>query len=183
MTVRTPRLIAGLLLATALAGCGRRKDHTDTDTATISFAGLDNSADGNAAGDAQTVSVSVPGFSAKLNMPGLNLGAKDMNIDGIALHPGASVSGMQVMGAAGDGSGGEGHGTVELRFADPAPPAQVLAYYRQAAAAAGWTETPPAAGQQFAATKPKESGTQALALQIGAAGPGGSTGRFLVTGS
>lgn len=174
---------AALLGLVALAGCGGTPDadaHANTEMATISFTGLGNA---GAAGDAaQVVAVSVPGFSAKLNVPGINLGGPDTDIDGIRLHPGSRTTAMKITGPAGDGSGGEGHGTVEMGFIDPTSPADLLAYYQNAAKTAGWREIPPAAGQQFAATKAGDRGTQTLAMRIGAQGTG-STGRLTVTGS
>ncbi len=165
----------------ALAACGKNRDQpTQTDTASISFSGLDNV--GGTDGDAtRSVSVSVPGFAAKLDVPGLSIGG-EMSIDGIPFRPETRIAGVNIAGAAGDGSGGEGHGTVEMRFTDPGAPDQVLGYYRQKAQQGGWTEVPPAAGQQFAATRHKDDGTEHLALQVGAAATG-SSGRFVVTGS
>jgi hypothetical protein len=172
------------LVAALLAGCGHKDDHpAQTETAQISFSAADNGAAAAGNGSAaQTVAVNVPGFSAKLNVPGLDFGVADMSIDGIRFHPGTKLAGMNIAGAAGDGSGGEGHGTVEMRFTDPAAPDQLLSYYRQAAQGGGWTAVPPAAGQQFAATKMKADGREHLALQVTAGQGGGSTGRFLVTG-
>lgn len=174
--IRTGAWLAAVL---ALAGCGGHdRRQTDTETATINFGGLDAAANGS---DAQTVAVSVPGFSAKLSVPGLSLGATSTEIDGLHFHPGTKLTGMNVTGKAGDGTGGEGHGTVDIRFTDPAAPAALLDYYRNAAAGAGWRVVPPAAGAQFAATKPGDTGETQLSLYVEPAGAG-STGRFLVTG-
>lgn len=163
----------------ALGACGKSHDQpTQTDTASISISGVGNS--GDADNGAQSVAVSVPGFAAKLNVPGLSIGG-DMSIDGIPFRPETKVAGVNIVGAAGDGSGGEGHGTVEMRFTDPGAPDQVLGYYRAKAQQGGWTEVPPAAGQQFAATKHKGDGTEHLAVQIGAAAAG-SVGKFVITG-
>lgn len=176
-----PVAIPLVVMLFALGACGRSHDRpTQTDTASISFSGLDNAAGANNDA-ARSVAVSVPGFSAKLNVPGLSIGG-DMSIDGIPFRPETRIGAVNISGAAGDGSGGDDHGTVEMRFTDPGAPDQVLGYYRQAAQKGGWTEVPPAAGQQFAATKAKDDGTEHLAVQIGAAASG-STGRFVVTGS
>ena len=165
----------------SLAACGKSDDQpTQTDTASISFSGLDNTAGADNTAT-RSVSVSVPGFAAKLNVPGLAIGGA-MSIDGIPFRPETKVAGINIAGAAGDGSGGGGHGTVEMRFTDPGAPDQVLAYYRQASQRGGWTEVPPAAGQQFAATTQKDGGTEHLAIQVGAAAAG-SSGRFVVSGS
>lgn len=175
-------LLAGFVLV-ALGGCGEKKaPPAQTEVASVTFANPGNAEDGGAAGDsAQTVAIQVPGFSAKLNVPGLDLGAGSNGLDGIPLKPNTRVTGMKIIGPAGDGSGGEGHGNVEMGFTDPTPPDQVIAYYRGAARGGGWTEVPPAAGQQFAATKAGDRGTEHLAIQVGAAGTG-TRGRFLVTG-
>jgi hypothetical protein len=159
----------------ALAACGHREAPADTRSATVAFA------DGGA-GNAQSLAIQVPGFSAKLDVPGLSLGPSAFDLDGIPLAPGTRVTGMKITGAAGDGSGGEGHGAVDAGFTAPQSPAALLAYYRDRARAGGWTEVPPAAGQQFAATKAKDRGQERFALVIGAAGAG-STGRLLVAGS
>lgn len=177
---RTVPALFPLVAAGLLAGCGGHDDKAaDNGTTSIRFSGIgDNGADGNA----QTVAVSVPGFSAKLNLPGVDLAGGSTGIDGIAMHPGSKITGLNVTGKAGDGTGGESHGTVEMAFADPgAAPDALLAYYRDAAKRGGWTEVPPAAGQQFAATKAKDGGNEQLALQIAAAGSG-SSGRFVVNG-
>lgn len=178
MPRRPTRLLAALAVTgAALSACGGgdRDEDRATRTATISFAG------GNGSATDQTMAVEVPGFSAKLSVPGLSIGAENTDIDGIRFHPGSRLTTMNVTGKAGDGTGGEGHGTVEMRFADPAAPAAVLAYYRQAAQGAGWQAVPPAAGEQFAATKAGGERTERLGVSIAPEGAG-STGRMTVTG-
>jgi hypothetical protein len=175
---------AALLPLVLLASCGHKeKAPADTGTVSVAFSNPGNAGEGGPAGDAaQSVAIQVPGFSAKLDVPGLKLGAGNTGLDGIALQPGTRLTGMKITGAAGDGSGGDGHGAVDMGFTVPAPPAQVIAYYRDAARRGGWREVPPAGGQQFAATKPKDGGSEHLAMQVSAAGAG-SQGRFLVSGS
>ncbi|WP_419826347.1 hypothetical protein [Sphingomonas sp.] len=175
---------AALLALVVLAGCGHKeKAPEDTRTVSIAFSNPGNAGEGGPAGNAaQALAIDVPGFSAKLDVPGLNFSAGNPGLDGIALQPGTRLTGMKIVGAAGDGSGGDGHGTVDMGFTAPAAPAQVIAYYRDAAKRGGWREVPPAGGQQFAATKPKDSGSEHLALQVAPQGTG-SQGRFLVSGS
>ncbi|USI72393.1 hypothetical protein [Sphingomonas morindae] len=166
-------------LAFLLAGCGGGdgddKTRAANGTASVQFSAPEG--DGNS----QTLALSVPGFSAKLAVPGLSFGTDESSIDGLRFHPGTKITGMQVAGDAGDGTGGESRGTVQMQFTDPAAPEALLAYYRDAARGSGWREVPPAAGQQFAATKPGDKGEARLALQLGPQGSG-SAGHFIVTG-
>jgi hypothetical protein len=172
---------AALLALVLLTGCGR-KEKAPADTGSVSVAFAD-AGQGRPGGDAsQSLAIEVPGFSAKLDVPGLTLGAGNTGLDGIALQPGTRLTGLKIAGAAGDGSGGDAHGAVDMGFTAPARPEQVIAYYRDAARRGGWRELPPAGGQQFAATKPKDGGSEHLAIQVAADGAG-SRGRFLVTGS
>lgn len=176
---RTPAFAAALL-SLSLAGCSASTHGTaGNESASISFGGDDNSANGS---DGKTVSVDVPGFSAKIAVPGLDVGGKDTDIDGIALYPGTKLDGVNVHADAADGSGGDSQGRVDMGFSAPATPDQLLAYYKGAARQAGWSEQPPAAGQQFAATKTDGKGKpEHLAMSIAAAGAG-ATGHVLIDG-
>ena len=173
------------LTAALLAGCSGRTHDTDGhETASISF-GDGNSmtvdAGGGNAAD-KTVAITVPGFSAKVAVPGLDLGGKDTDIEGIALYPGTKVNGVTIDAHDNDGTGGESQGRVDMAFSAPAGPDQLLAYYKGAAKNAGWAEQPPAAGQQFAATKTDDKGKTAhLAMSVTGAASG-STGHFAVDG-
>lgn len=175
------------LAAASLAGCSvRTHDKDGNQTASISFGdGNASSTDGNSSTGAsdKTVAINVPGFSAKVAVPGLDLGGDDTRIDGIALYPGTRMSGVNINAdSSNDGSGGESQGRVDMAFFAPASPDQLLAYYKGAARNAGWREQPPAAGQQFAASKADDKGkTARLALSM-AGVAGGTTGHFAIDG-
>jgi hypothetical protein len=168
-----------------LTACNvKTHDKNGNETAAISFGG---DADGNGAGDmsgdgSKTVSVDVPGFSAKVAVPDLDIGGKDTDIDGIKLYPGTKMNGVNVLANAGDGSGGESQGKVVMAFSAPIPPDQLLGYYKGEAAKAGWKEEPAPGGSQFAATKIDEKGKSThLTLNLAGAGTG-STGKFQILG-
>jgi hypothetical protein len=181
--------MAATVLALALvAGCSvQTHDKNGNETASISFGddnmADDNGSDTNSSGDDKTVSVNIPGFSAKVAVPGLDLDGADAKIDGIALYPGTRMKGVNVDAHDNGGAGDEGEGRVNMRFFAPASPEQILAYYKDAAKKDGWAEQSPADGQQFAATKTDEKGKIArLALSLAGA-PGGSDGHLLIDGN
>jgi hypothetical protein len=82
-----------------------------------------------------------------------------------------------------DGSGAESQGRVDMAFFAPASPDQLLAYYKNAAKKDGWTEQPPAAGQQFAATKTDDKGRITHLAMSMAGVAGGSNGHFQIDGN
>jgi hypothetical protein len=189
MTVLAPRTAAMLGLACAVmlatTGCSvKTHSKDDNESASISIGGdADDSAGNGAAGNgAKTVSIDVPGFSAKVSVPDLDVGGKDTDIDGLRFYPGTKIDSVNINGHAGDGSGGESKGVVNMGFASPATPDALIGYYRDEAKRSGWTEVPPPAGHQFAATKPDEHGQpKQLVIDLAAAGSG-STGTFRISG-
>lgn len=171
-----PLLVAALLLA----GCGGHAEKADGNVTTASIT-IGNTTDGNGGGNGtQAVAINVPGFSAKVNVPDLNLGTDTTKIDDLAIFPGTKVNGVKITGQAGDGSGGDSRGNVEMGFTAPADPAKVIQWYHDQAQRQGWTIVPPSGANQFQANKPGSDATQ-FALQVTNAA-GGSSGRFLVTG-
>jgi hypothetical protein len=182
---RSIQIATALTAAAALAACSvKTHDKDGNETAAISFGG---DADGNSADDisgngSKTVSVDVPGFSAKVSVPDLDIGGKDTDIDGIKVYPGTKMNGVNVLANAGDGSGSESQGKVAMAFSAPIPPDQLLGYYRGEAAKAGWKAEPTPGGSQFAATKIDDKG-KPTHLTIDLAGAGtGSTGKFQIVG-
>ncbi len=77
---------------------------------------------------ADGVSVSVPGFDAKVKVPGIDLGSDNMDIGGMKLFPGSKVAGINVTDQK-----GPDNSLVEMRFTSPAAPDKVAAYYAAAA--------------------------------------------------
>jgi hypothetical protein len=186
MSASPIRSLFALATTAALAtACSvRTHDKAGNETASISFgdgnAMTIDAGDGNSAD--KTVAINVPGFSAKVAVPGLAIGGKNADIDGIALYPGTRMNGVNIDAGNNDGTGGESQGRVDMAFTAPASPDQLLSYYKGAARNAGWSEQPPAAGQQFAATKTDDKGKLAhLAMSVTGAGTG-SSGHFQIDG-
>jgi hypothetical protein len=179
MTARPFFLITAAGLA--LAGCSVRAHGDDGNGATASIS-IGNTTDGNSPGNGQqSVSINVPGFSAKLNVPGLNIGSDTTQIEDMKLYPGTAINGMHISGQAGDGSGGDSRGDVDMGFTAPVGAAQIVGWYRDQAQKGGWTIVPPAGANQFEATKHEGGRDTHFALQVAATGTG-SNGHFLVTG-
>ncbi len=177
MIARTAPLLAAALLVSACSV--HTHDSHGNDDASIT---IGNAADGNGDGNTQSVSINVPGFSAKVNVPGLDLGSDTTKIDDMQIFPGTKVDGVKITGHASDGSGGDSQGNVEMGFTAPADPAKIVDWYRRQAQQQGWTIVPPAGANQFQATKQESGhGTTQFALQVADAA-GGSSGRFFVSG-
>lgn len=126
-------LLAMTLPLVLLAGCKMKVgDDGGKDDASVSIG-----SDGNVAASAAQggVSVSVPGFEAKVNIPNVELGGADMDIDGMKLYPGTKLSGINVTDRD-----GPNNGVVDMRFTSPGSPDKIAAYYAQAARAEGFTD-------------------------------------------
>ncbi|RYH08056.1 MAG: hypothetical protein EON57_05645 [Alphaproteobacteria bacterium] len=112
-----------------LAGCEMKVGKDDGDKGDAS---LKIGADGNVAitadDGADGVSVSVPGFEAKVKVPGIEMGGENLDIDGIKLYPGSKLKGINVTDQK-----GPGNGLVDMRFTSPAAPDKVAAHFAQAA--------------------------------------------------
>jgi len=177
MIARPASLLAAALLVSACSV------HThDDDGNTDASITIGNTTDGNGDGNSQSVSINVPGFSAKVNVPDLNLGGDTTQIEDMKIFPGTKVNGVKITGQASDGSGGDSQGNVEMGFSAPGNPAKLIDWYRGQAQQQGWTIVPPSGANQFQATKQKSGhGTTQFALQVADAA-GGSSGHFFVTG-
>lgn len=170
-----------LLAGTALliAGCSvRTHDNGQDSSASISIGNDADDGSGNHA-----VSITAPGFSAKMNLPNLDLGTGTMQIEDMKIFPGTKIHGVDIAGDAGKGDDEDasGRGLVEMGFTAPGGVDQVIAWYRDQAQKTGWTIVTPTAGNQFEATKPGEHGPTHFALRV-AATASGSDGHFTVTG-
>jgi hypothetical protein len=126
--------LAIALIALPLAACDNGKPGT-----TITFNSSDS--DGNTTGviDGSTgkVAINAPGFSGSLSMPKLHIDSNDFNMNGVHLYPGSTVSGMDVN--AHDGDKGDDDGTVTVKFASPAKPDVVQAWFFEKLNHAGFT--------------------------------------------
>lgn len=178
--LRPALLLVPALAALALGGCKMSVHGQDGDneSASISFGNTGDDAN-DADGNDQSVAINVPGFSAKVKVPDLDLGS-DTKIDDMAMFPGTKITGMNIRGE--DGGGSDAKGNVDMHFSAPATPAALADYYKAESAREGWTAATPVAGETFAATKPGDhGGTSRFAITASAEGSG-STGHMIVTG-
>lgn len=123
--MRYSRPCLALLAPVALlAGCGAKDGGAGAD---ISVTGDDGNVVAAANGKTGKVSFNLPGVSADIRLPKIQLDAEDMDIDGVKLYPGSTINAMNVKtGVAGD------HDDVEIRFAAPAAPNAVRDYFLNA---------------------------------------------------
>jgi hypothetical protein len=83
------------------------------------------------------VSVKVPGFSANVALPDLDLGSH-IDLDGIKLAPDSIVKSLDV--TAHDTAADKDGGIVRLSFADTKAPGAIIDHYARAAIAAAYTD-------------------------------------------
>ncbi|MDX3883292.1 MAG: hypothetical protein QHC65_02635 [Sphingomonas sp.] len=116
--------VSGLLLLTACEVKVGQDDKADAG----------NGAAASSADNGGQVSLDIPGFSAKVDVPATSLGSDDMDIDGLRLYPGTRVTGVDVK-AAGDASAN----SVRISYASADAPDKLKAYYEAAAKDKGFT--------------------------------------------
>lgn len=166
------------LMPLMAAGCDRKEPgvHFDDGKGTRLSVRQTSDADGNTVINTQGdgFSMKLPGLAADLNIPGLKIGADKMDLDGMKLHPGTKMAGMNI-----DGSDGEG-GTVRIRYTDPAAPAVIAEHYKHEATAAGYTVD--AAGPTRVSAHKDDAKHSRLDVAIGAEGSG-SSGTITLSGT
>ena len=123
-------------------------------------------------GGSSHVSVNVPGFDAKVSVPNFMTNGGHMDIDGMKLAPDTKIASVDVLG---DGDKSKDGGSVHLAFTNPKPPADLIAYYRQAAGDAGYTVSTKDDGLDGA------KGAKTFSLRLSAEG-GGSRGAIDIKG-
>lgn len=82
------------------------------------------------------VSLEVPGLSAKVSLPDMDLGSH-MDMDGIKLAPDSDVKTIDVQG---DDKSASDEGRVHMQFTNKGTPAALIDYYKRAAADAGYSD-------------------------------------------
>jgi hypothetical protein len=177
-----PLLVTTVPVALLIAACSV---HTHDNNGTDASITIGNTADTGGAASAakgrQSVSISVPGFSAKVNVPDLDIGS-DTKIANMPMFPGTKINGVDIVAHDSDGSGGDSKGDVDMAFTAPANPSAVVNWYKDQAQKHGWNTLPPTGTNQFEATRQEDGdGPARFALQI-AVGGGGSIGHFHVSG-
>ena len=177
LLLRPAILLAGTALL--LAGCSvHTHDNGQDSSASISIGNGGENGSGN-----RSMSITAPGFSAKMDLPNIDLGTGTMQIEDMKIFPGTKIRGVNIVGGADESAdeSGDGKGQVEMGFTAPGGVDQVIAWYRNQAQKTGWTIVTPTAGNQFEATKSREHGPARFALRIAPTATG-SDGHFTVTG-
>ncbi len=87
---------------------------------------------------ATALSIDAGKFNANVEIPGLSFGGDHMNLDGMKLYPGSTVTGMHVHAV--DSTGSE-KGEVVMNFTSPAAPLTVAQHMADQARAAGFIVT------------------------------------------
>jgi hypothetical protein len=159
-----------------LAACSLKvgKNQSDANMASVKVA-----EDGNVAitaNDGSTgVSVSVPGFDARVKVPGMHIGGEHMDIDGMKLYPGTKLDGINVTDQK-----GPGNGQVDMRFTSPGTPDKIAAYYAAAARNEDFSNINVSSqGGRATLTARKKDGDD-LTISMEPATGGSTTGRILI---
>lgn len=157
-----------LLTAAALAGCGHKSPEPVSRTTDIAS----STSAAPPAPAPHSLSIDAPGLKASLSLPNVSLPGSHSDIDGMKLYPGTEITGMAVAGAGETGG-------VTMRYAAPADPQKVLAFYRDAAPKAGF-KLGVRAGNAVHATKGARTSVAITAMP---APNGGSAGTISVSGA
>jgi hypothetical protein len=161
------RLLPIILPALLLGACGGGNGGT-----AISI--TSNDADGvfsASAGKDGKVKIDAPGLKGTFDIPGITLDASNLDINGVTLPPGSTVSGMNVESHG----NGNGKGGVAIRFTSPIAPAAVRAWFQPKLAAEGFTLS--AAGDGLAGTTDEG---KPFRLQVAPAGERASQGTITI---
>lgn len=134
------RLLPLIIALPLLASCSVETD-SEKDKAQVSVGGVKIDADGE--GGKATVSVGgdnglkidTDGFKAAVEIPGMEFGGKNFDIDGMKLYPGSTIKGMRVDARDKDG---DKNATVVVTFMSPAAPEAVLAFAEKEADREGY---------------------------------------------
>jgi hypothetical protein len=161
-----------------LAGCSVEAGNDDSGNGMASLkVGEDGNVSITATDGADGVSVSIPGFDAKLKVPGVELGGDDMDIDGMKLYPGSEVKGINVTDQK-----GAGNSRVEMRFTSPATPDKIAAYFEAAARDQGFTEVKVANSDGAATFTAKQTDGDDVTIVMNRAAGGTTAGQILIRG-
>lgn len=133
------RLLPLIIALPLLASCSVKAD-SDEKKAEVSVGGIEIDADGDKAsvtvGGEKGLKIDTDGFKAAVEIPGMEIGGKNFDIDGMKLYPGSVVKGMAVNAT---GKGDTKRGTVKVTFTSPAFPDAVLAHAEAEAKREGFT--------------------------------------------
>jgi hypothetical protein len=125
------------------------------------------SIDMNSQADAGNVSVSIPGFDAKVKVPTGIMGSGNFDIDGVKLYPKSTVTSFNLNVDSKTTGGNSSDPVVKMNFAAPADVATVTNWYKGQFAAKSVTATQTATG--FSG-RTEDGDTFTIAFTPGAAG-------------
>ncbi|WP_380875388.1 hypothetical protein ACFB49_04440 [Sphingomonas sp. DBB INV C78] len=127
----------------------------------------------SAAVEKSHVSLDIPGFSAKVDIPAFDASGEDMDIDGIKLYPGSQVTGVDIKA---DGKDAGGKGSVRIGYVSADTPDKLQAYYEKAAKDNGFTAGPNSKDGQATVLNltSKDSKTVQIAIEPHATGSKGA---------
>lgn len=140
------RLLPLLIALPLLAGCHAKSDASKDPDRTVTIDKTVTFGDGakaSAVGGDNGFKISTDDFKASLEIPGLQMGGKNFDIDGMALLPGSQVRGMNVASHKTDG---EKSDKVTVTFTSPGTPDAVLTHAAVEAKAKGWAVARTATG-------------------------------------
>ena len=132
-----PLLLAAPVLV-GLAACSvKADDKADAKAASVDINLGDDKASAVAGGE-RGIKIDTDGFKAALDIPGMDIGGKDFDIDGMKLYPGSKVKGVAIRAREKDG---KKSGGATFTFTSPATPDAVLVHAEAQAKDADYTVT------------------------------------------
>lgn len=164
-----------LLLLLALPAC--QFEASDDRTAgngakaSLTINATDDPANASIAISDNRVTIDTSALKANIRMPAIKISNADMDIDGMALYPGTTITGMDLSGDGADHP--RGHVRMTMRSDDA--PAGIIAYYQRAAAGAGYRVAAPSSADgdtTLVATKGADKAVH-IALRPDGAGTSG----------
>lgn len=150
-----PALVLPIALLAACGGKGDDKPGTD-----ISIKDDDGTVVAASSGKDGKMQINLPGISANIDLPKINLNAENFDIDGVELYPGSTIRSFNV-----DTGKGKGSDRVAIAFTSPAAPASVRDYFVNAMKEKGLSVT--ASGNSISGTQ-EDGDPFEIALKPGA---------------
>jgi len=172
--MRVPYLVLGAPFAAALLLAGCDVKESDGGNTSVTLGGGEMNLTSGTGGKAGEVKIDVPGFQAKVKLPGIKIDADDFDMNGVKLYPGSTISGMNVMA---DNDKGGGDGTVTVAFDSPAAPDAVAAWFQKELTGVGYTLT--RAGNALTGTTEEK---KPFSLTLDPAAAGHSGGKIVIGG-
>jgi hypothetical protein len=171
------KLLTIALLPLLLSACHMKISKDEAGNSASVSVGEDGNVSIKAADGAQGMSISVPGFEAKMTIPGLKMGGENMDIDGMKLYPGTKLAAINVNGHDGAGGG------VDLHYTSAAAPVALAQYYADAARAQAFTGVNVATANGASTVTAIKPDGDKLTISMNPDPKGGTSGQILVVDS